>query len=277
VPSGSVAGGLANLVEPVYEGEQAPLGIRLELEAKGLLLAPAKLEHGWRIEPDHLALDGRPLTLTEAKAEWCPRRSFPFDVGRKPGDKVLRVSERTPDLLRWVRKFPSESQLPTSICLFESSVHVDVLHISLLGVGHRVEVPFEIVEARRPKEPVRLEPFINGAQGLRANTIEAALGVHAHIYKARLSKHAQMLGDGGLADREPVHKVANGALPFAKQVEDAHPIRFSEHLERSPHNCIDITNQLYSCQVMDAAERHGGAPITPSGCRGCHGFPTIRA
>src|SRR5262249_15968726 len=142
---------------------------------------------GGRIEPDHLAVDGRALTLTEAKAEWCPRCSFPFDVGRKPGDKVLRLGERPPDLLRWVRQFPSESQLPTSIYLFESSVRVDVLHMSRLGVGHGGEVPFKIVEARRPKQPVRLEPFINGAQGLRANTIEAALGVHAHVYKAGLS------------------------------------------------------------------------------------------
>jgi len=115
-------------------------------------------------------------------------------------------------------------------------VHVEVLHISLLVVGHRVEVPFEIVEARRPEEPVGLEPFVNGTQSLRANTVEAALGVHANIYKARLSEHAQMLGDGRLADGELVDKVANGALPFAKQVEDVPPIGFSEHLERSRHD-----------------------------------------
>jgi len=69
VPSGSVAGGLAKLLEPVYEGKQATFGIRLQLEAKGLVLAPAKLEQAGRIELDHLALEGRPLTVTEPKAE----------------------------------------------------------------------------------------------------------------------------------------------------------------------------------------------------------------
>lgn len=76
-------------------------------------------------------------------------------------------------------------------------------------------MPFEIIEARRPEEPVWLEPFIDGAQGLRAHSIEAALGVRTHIYKARLSEHTQMLGDRGLADSELVDKVANSALAFA--------------------------------------------------------------
>ena len=97
----------------------------------------------------------------------------------------------------------------------------------MLGVGHGVEVPFEIVQARRPKEPVRLQPLVKGAQWLRADTIQAALSVRADRNKARLSEHAQMLGNRGLADGELVDKVADGALAFAKQIQDVAPVWFS--------------------------------------------------
>jgi hypothetical protein len=110
------------------------------------------------------------------------------------------------------------------------SVHVVISLISL--VRHGIEMSFELVEPRFPQAPVRLDPLVDGAERFGADPIDAALGVGADVDEAGLSEDAQMLGDGGLADRELVDEVAHGPFRDPQQVEDAPPVRFCEYLER---------------------------------------------
>src|SRR4051794_9378404 len=68
VPTGGVAGGLAQLVEGVQQRELRAVAVGLQLEAKGVR-RPRELEHPWTVRDDHLALERLESPLCVAEAE----------------------------------------------------------------------------------------------------------------------------------------------------------------------------------------------------------------
>jgi len=87
-------------------------------------------------------------------------------------------------------------------------------------VCHRVEVPFEVVEARCPHLSIGREPGVDCAQRLRAHAVEATLSLTAHLDEARFAQDPQMLGDRRLAQLEFGDDLPGGTLGIAQQVED---------------------------------------------------------
>ncbi len=92
---------------------------------------------------------------------------------------------------------------------------------------------FQVVEPRLPELPIWLQPLLDGAQRLGADSVEAALGVGSDFHEARLSQNAQMLGDRRLADRQLGYEVTHRPLRYPQQVQDAPPVGFRKDLERS--------------------------------------------
>src|SRR5207244_6178514 len=48
-----------------------------------------------------------------------------------------------------------------------------IISFAVVQVVHGLEMSLEIIEARRPQKPVRLQPLVDGAQRLRADAVEA--------------------------------------------------------------------------------------------------------
>ncbi len=82
---------------------------------------------------------------------------------------------------------------------------------------------------------VRRQPDIDLAQRLGPDPIDAALGVDTGLDQPRLAQHLEVLGDGGLAERQSLDQVADRPLAFCQHVEDAPPTRLGQHLERARH------------------------------------------
>jgi hypothetical protein len=96
-----------------------------------------------------------------------------------------------------------------------------------------VEVTFEGVEAGGPQRSIGGEPVVDLAERVGAHAVEAVLRGDTGFDEAGVAEHAQVFGDGGLADAEGVDEVADGALPVgAEEVEDAPAIGFGEDGER---------------------------------------------
>src|SRR5947209_7681274 len=89
----------------------------------------------------------------------------------------------------------------------------------------------EGVEPVLPGGPVRPEPFVDLAQRLGPQPVQAALRVDAHVNQTRLTQHPKVLGDRWLTRAELRDQVADGALPFAQEVEDPPAIWLSENGE----------------------------------------------
>jgi hypothetical protein len=103
-------------------------------------------------------------------------------------------------------------------------------------VLHPLKVPLEAVESLIPESPVGLDPCIDLAKRLRPQPVEASLGIDADVDESRVAEHAEVLRDGRLAHRQPVHELAHGSLSVAQQVEDAAAVRFGEELEWGDHD-----------------------------------------
>jgi hypothetical protein len=86
----------------------------------------------------------------------------------------------------------------------------------------------ERVEPFGPQPAVRPEPFVDRAQSLASYPIDPPLRVDPGVDEPGVSKHPEVLGHGGLAERGGVDEVADGPLGLQQQVEDASPVRLSE-------------------------------------------------
>src|SRR5688572_24805324 len=87
---------------------------------------------------------------------------------------------------------------------------------------------FECVEAVRPERAVGLKPRVDLGQRLRAQRVQALLALAADVDEPGLAQHLQVLGDAGLAERQALDDVADGALADAQQVEDLATVGFGE-------------------------------------------------
>src|SRR5919197_1538082 len=100
---------------------------------------------------------------------------------------------------------------------------------------HLVQMALEAIEGLAPEGAIRGQPVVNLAQRLRPQAVDTALRIDAHLDQARISQHAEVLGDRWLAQGQPVDELADGPLAWAQEVEDSAPVSLGEHLERGRH------------------------------------------
>jgi hypothetical protein len=95
-----------------------------------------------------------------------------------------------------------------------------------------VEVAREGVEMMCPQAAVRLEPAVERLERTALEAIHPMLGGDSARHEAGRPQHLQVLGDGGLADCQSVHELADGALRTTELVQDAPPRRLRDDRER---------------------------------------------
>src|SRR5213078_2076992 len=105
----------------------------------------------------------------------------------------------------------------------------------LVAVGRRVQVPFEVVEARGPHLPVGLKPLVDRTERFGKHAVETALSLDAHVDEARLAKYAKVLGDRRLAEAEAIYELTHGSLGRNQEVEGPPAIRLGKDVERGGH------------------------------------------
>jgi hypothetical protein len=93
----------------------------------------------------------------------------------------------------------------------------------------------EGVEATGPELAVGSEPGIDLYEGLGSQPVPAPLGLMADLDQAGIAKHAQVLGDAGLAQRKPLDQLAYGTLPLAEEIEDLPPLGLGHKLKGRRH------------------------------------------
>lgn len=91
---------------------------------------------------------------------------------------------------------------------------------------------FKVVEARGPHPPVGRQPLVEHPERLRPYSVQATLRVGAHLDQAGLAQDAQVLGDGRLAQIEPLYQIAHRRFGRLQEIEDAPAVRLCEDLER---------------------------------------------
>ena len=121
-----------------------------------------------------------------------------LNLGGEPGGQMLGLGEGAPNLLGAMGEAAGELD-PPPCRRFVQGVRI----ASMAGlssdrvVRHLVEMGFELVQPGSPEVPVRLQPFIEGLEGLGRHAVEAALGVDPHADQTGVPEHPQVLGDRG--------------------------------------------------------------------------------
>jgi hypothetical protein len=111
----------------------------------------------------------------------------------------------------------------------------------------------EAIEVCRPELAVRREPVVELFERIRPDAIQAALRVRAHLHEPRIFEDAEMLGDGRLADAEPVDELADRLFAVAEQVEDRQTARLGKDLECSETG--DANEYSYSVICLSSNQR----------------------
>jgi hypothetical protein len=65
-----------------------------------------------------------------------------------------------------------------------------------------------------------LEPMIDGAEGLRVETVKAMAADAVFADEAGAAEQAEVLGDGRAGDWEGARDLSGGLMALAKEVED---------------------------------------------------------
>jgi mycoredoxin len=99
---------------------------------------------------------------------------------------------------------------------------------------------------------VGLEPCVELAQRLGAKSIEATLGIAAHLHEPRVAQHLQVTRHARLVHSDTGDEIADGALAVAHLVEDAATRRLGDHAH-------DVEG------IADGFERCGHASIIRHG------------
>jgi hypothetical protein len=110
-------------------------------------------------------------------------------------------------------------------------------------------VPLEGIEAPGPKLAVRREPGVDLGKRFGAQAVAPALRGHPDGDQARFAQHAEVLGDGRLAEVHLLDEVADRPFALAQQIEDGASPRLREHVE-SVHHVQNMPRRTYSCQGM---------------------------
>jgi hypothetical protein len=79
-------------------------------------------------------------------------------------------------------------------------------------------VALEGVEAPGPQPPVRPQPGVDLRERLGTDPVQASLRVDADLDQAGVPQHPQMLRHPRLAERDPLHQIADGELALADEV-----------------------------------------------------------
>ena len=99
-------------------------------------------------------------------------------------------------------------------------------------VSGGVEVAFERIEALRPERADgAIQSSISRICSARTR-VEPSLRLDARLDEPGLAQDAQVLGDGGLAQRQSADELADGPLAFTQQIEDSPPVRLGQDFER---------------------------------------------
>lgn len=83
-----------------------------------------------------------------------------------------------------------------------------------------LEEGFEVGELVRPEKAVVLEPTIDGAEGLRVETVKAVAADALFVDEMGVAEQAEVLGDGRAGDWEGASDLSRGLMALAKEVED---------------------------------------------------------
>lgn len=103
----------------------------------------------------------------------------------------------------------------------------------------------EGIETSGPHPSVWREPGVDLDQRFGSYLVDPALGIDAHRHETRIPQYPQMLGDTRLRQAEIVDELADGALPFAQQIQDLSARGLGKCSERHP---LHMPLPLYSCQ-----------------------------
>jgi hypothetical protein len=101
----------------------------------------------------------------------------------------------------------------------DSSAHVFLSGLSF-GDLQLVEQGVQALEVAIPKTPVAFQPHFEFLKRGRAQSIDAALGVHAHVNQSGIAEHAKVLGNLGLAETQAMDHVADGAWTVPQEFDD---------------------------------------------------------
>ena len=208
MPAGRVACRLAVLGEGDRQGAghtPAPSARARSAGRRRPSAAPARR----RVEGEHLAVEGLALGPRGTRSAAARRRarSPSIVVGNQAG-QLLVLGQRRHTFSRRVgqappvaqhRDEPSRSSAPYSS---SGSVTSRSRPGLLAAVLHDLEVALQGVEVGRPSPAVGRQPLVDLPQGLGPDPIDAALGVGAGLDQARLPQDLEVLGDGGLAQRQ---------------------------------------------------------------------------
>src|SRR5262245_5263400 len=94
---------------------------------------------------------------------------------------------------------------------------------------------FQLVERVVPHRPVRPEPLVDFTKRFRSYPIQTTLRVGADVDQSGVAQDLQVLGHGGLADRQRLDEVAHRSL-LAQQIQDLATGRFGDNFEHARHN-----------------------------------------
>jgi hypothetical protein len=109
----------------------------------------------------------------------------------------------------------------------------------------------ESVEVRRPELTIRSQPLVELRERLRPDPVEPPLAFRPRLDEPGHLEHAEVLGDGRLADAKAIDELGDRTLAVAEQIEDRQPPRLGQDLERRKfRHGSKIACELYFCQGM---------------------------
>ena len=91
--------------------------------------------------------------------------------------------------------------------------------------------PPGVVQGRpgaRPECAVAGKPRVDLSEGFGAKLVETPSAIRANRDQPGLAQHLEVLGDARLAEFQALHKLSDGPLAIAQQIEDLPPVRLGE-------------------------------------------------
>lgn len=85
----------------------------------------------------------------------------------------------------------------------------------------------QLIKVRGPQPAIGRQPVVKLGQGLGPDAIEATLRVDACLDQSSLLQHPEVLGDGRLADAEPIYELPDRSLPVPENVQNRVPARLA--------------------------------------------------
>ena len=136
-----------------------------------------------------------------------------------------------------------------------TALAVIVLLLSFQVFQHGVE----LLEPLRPRPLVGLHPVVNGLQRVAVEAVQAPASVVAHVDRADLTQHAQVLRHLRLGEPEQTDELVDRALTAGDGVEDLAPPRLGHGVERvGRRRCPCHDNIIYLYRNISTSKPEGG-------------------